>query len=353
MARDGRVIWRKAYGVADLQRQLPATPGTLFRIASMSKAITAVAMLRAVDAGLIALDADIRQYVPAFPAKSAVVTVRRLLTGTGGVRGYVGTEPLRNEHFPSIAASLSIFRDDSLVYRPGSSYLETPYGFTLLSLALEAVTHTSYETYVSQEVLRPANMTATRIDVAALTVPNRARPYTRDSLGNVRDADPIDVSYKVAAAGWLSTATDIARLGVALIDGTLLSTASYDALRAPVRLTDGTQLPLGMGIGLGTVDGRLPGTERTLWAAGIIQGGTSALLMDPDDRLAVALLLNVNGEVGPESLAFLSQVGAVAGSVAAHFRGVKGPRTPAEPAPDGHTLPPGARTIGSRSAYVQ
>jgi CubicO group peptidase (beta-lactamase class C family) len=328
LARDGQVVWRKAYGFADLEGQVPAGLATLFRIGSISKAITAVAVLRAVDTGRIDLDADVQHYVPAFPAKTSAILVRQLLTGTGGIRGYIGDEYLRNLHFSSLAASLSLFRDDTLAYVPGTSYIETPYGFTLLGLALEFVAHASYEEYVTREVLRPAHMAATRVDGFTPIMPNRARLYTRDSLGHIRNADPIDVSYKVPAGGWISTAADVARLGVALMDGSLMSQSGNAAMRAPVRLTDGTQLPLGMGVALGTVGGRLPGTKDAVWASGLIQGGIAVLLMYPHDRIAVALLMNVNGEVGAESFRLLTQTTFLADSTAIRLRRLRMPRKP-------------------------
>lgn len=107
---------------------MQATPTTRYRIASISKAITTVLVLQLVEQGALDLDAPIQRYVPAFPAKRYPVTMRALLAATSGVRGYQGDESLSARSYPTLAASLPIFRDDSLQYAPWTGYTETPYG---------------------------------------------------------------------------------------------------------------------------------------------------------------------------------------------------------------------------------
>ena len=325
VARNGTVMWDKAFGRADLQSGVPVTPRTLFRIGSITKAITAVAVLQVAERGAINLGTSIEQYVPAFPRKRFPVTLAELLTGTGGIRGYGGDEYLSSHHYPSLAASLEMFGNDSLTYEPGTSYVETPFGFTLLALALQAVTGHSYEEYLSRNVFAPAHMVETIVDVPAQIVPRRARMYTRDSIGTVRNADPIDPSYKVPAGGLLSSARDVARFGTALMDGALLSSPSYARMNTPVRLKNGTELPLGMGVALGSAGGRLPGTSDAIWATGLQQGGTAVLLMYPHDRIAVAILMNVNGEPGAAGFALLIRTAVAAESSAVLLR-----RTPSD-----------------------
>lgn len=320
VARDGRVVWHQAYGYADVAARVPADSLTLYRIGSISKTITAVAALRAMDAGLLELDAPVQRYVPAFPTKPFPLTLRRLLTGTSGLRGYVGDEYLRDYHFPSMGASLSVFRDDTLAYEPGTSYVETPYGFVLLGVVLESVTRVPYASYVAEQVLRPARMTATRADRVAPTIPRRAHLYTRDSTGRLSLSAPLDLSYRVPSGGWLATASDVAQFGIALMDGTWLSVAANAAMRSPLQFNNGTSLPLGMGLALGTVGGRLPGTDDAVWTSGLVQGGTAVLLMYPKDRLAVAILMNINGEGGMEGFRLLTRTTFLAESTIVRVR---------------------------------
>ena len=316
IARNGLVGWDKAYGQADLENQVPATSRTLFRIGSITKAITVVAILQLAERGAINLHASVDRYVPAFPRKRFPVTVTGLLSGTSGIRGYAGDEYRSNHHYPSLAASLEIFRDDSLAYEPGTSYFETPFGFTLLGLSLQAVTGLSYEDYLSRNVFARAHMVDTRAEVAAQIEPKRAKTYTRDSTGTVRQSYAIDPSYKVPAGGLLSTAPDVARFGAALIDGALLNPGSYARMNKPVHLQNGSDLPIGMGVALGSAGGRLPGSADAVWATGLQQGGTAVLLMYPRDRIAVAILTNVNGEAGADGFGLLTRIAAAAEATA-------------------------------------
>jgi CubicO group peptidase (beta-lactamase class C family) len=324
VARNGIVDWDKAYGRADLETGASATSRTLFRIGSITKAITAVAILQLADRGKIDLDASVDQYVPAFPRKRFPVTLAGLLSGTSGIRGYAGDEYRSNHHYASLAASLEMFRDDSLAYEPGTSYLETPFGFTLLGLSLQAVTGVSYEEYLSRSVFAPAHMIDTKVDVPAQMVRRRAHMYTRDSSGTVHQADAIDPSYKVPAGGLLSTARDVAHFGAALIGGALLSPRSYGRMSRPVHLQNGSDLPLGMGVALGNAGGRLLGSADAIWATGLQQGGTAVLLMYPHDRIVVAVLMNMNGESGADGFGLLKRAAVAAESAAVQLRQIQG-----------------------------
>jgi CubicO group peptidase (beta-lactamase class C family) len=320
VGREGSIVWENAYGFADLENRTPTTLRTLFRIGSISKAITAVAILQLAERGKLNLDSSIQQYLPGFPQKRLPVTLRRLLTGTSGVRGYRGEEFRSNQHYPTLDSSLPIFRDDSLADEPGMSYVETPYGFTLLGLALQAVTGRSYEAYVTDNVLAVAHMVETKADVPAQTVQRRTHFYSRDSTGALSTAESIDPSYKIPAGGWLSTARDVARFGIALTDHTMLRPESNALMTRPVRLINGSELPLGMGLALGNVGGQFPVGTDAVWTSGLQQGGTAVLLMYPRERIVVVILMNVNGELGAPAFELMKRTTLVADSLAMQFR---------------------------------
>jgi serine beta-lactamase-like protein LACTB, mitochondrial len=320
VGREGGIVWENAYGFADLENHAPTTARTLFRIGSISKAITAVAILQLAERGKLNLDASIQQYVPGFPQKRFPVTPRRLLTGTSGVRGYRGEEFRSNRHYPTLDSSLAIFRDDSLAYEPGTSYVETPYGFTLLGLALQSVTGRSYEAYVTDNIFTLARMVETKADVPAQTIQRRAHFYSRDSTGAIGTAESIDPSYKIPAGGWISTASDVVRFGIALTDHSMLRPESNALMTKPVRLNNGSELPLGMGLALGNVGGQFPFAADAVWTSGLQQGGTAVLLMYPRERIVVAILMNVNGEVGAPAFELMKRTTLVADSVAMQFR---------------------------------
>ncbi|MFL5571671.1 MAG: serine hydrolase domain-containing protein, partial [Gemmatimonadaceae bacterium] len=135
--RNGREIWSEGLGVADLENNLPVTPLTKFRIGSVSKPITAVAMAALVEEGKLDLDAPIQKYVPAFPVKKYPITARELAGHLAGIRHYSGDEFLSNRHYANVTSSLDIFKNDTLLFRPGDKYSYSTYGFVLLSAVVE------------------------------------------------------------------------------------------------------------------------------------------------------------------------------------------------------------------------
>ncbi len=316
VAMDGVVRWEHAWGWADLEQGVPATRATLYRIASEAKAITTVAVLQLAERGRIALDAPIQRYVPEYPEKPYPVTVGRLLAATSGLRTYRGDEGLSTVHYPTLTSSLAIFRNDPLAYVPGTAYLETPYGFTLLGLAVEAVAGQPFMEYVREHVFRPAGMLSTREDALPQVIRHRARTYSRDNTGAVVNAPPIDGSYKVPAGGMISTAGDMARFGAALLGGRLIDASDLALMTARVRLTNGQALPLGLGVAVGKSTADWPGDSATVWLAGIQQGATSVAYLDARRGIVVSILVNMNGKLGSDAGTLLKRLAGTAAWIA-------------------------------------
>ena len=160
IARRDRLVYDDAFGVIDLENAVPAKPSTRFRLASLAKPMTAVAVMQLVEKGKIALDAGIHEYVPAFPAKPVKVTVRQLLGHLGGIRHYdrARGEMESTRHYNDVVAALEIFAADPLVHPPGSKYLYTTYGYNLLGAAVQEVADIPYVDYVRQNILAPGRL---------------------------------------------------------------------------------------------------------------------------------------------------------------------------------------------------
>jgi CubicO group peptidase (beta-lactamase class C family) len=235
VAQGGRIVWSYAAGVADRERGLAATPRTVYNIGSVSKAITAVAVAKLVEQGRVRLEDPIQRFVPGFPDKGTPITVQHLLTHSSGIRHYREHDfpgaPWAENHrpFASIAEAIAIFRDDALLFPPGKFYFYTSYGVNLLQGVVEAASGRGFEEYLREEVWAPAGMQSTALDVAGRATAERARGYELQDGALVRTED-VDVSYKYASGGMLSTAEDLARLGVALNHGTVLGARGVEVL---------------------------------------------------------------------------------------------------------------------------
>ncbi len=162
--RRGEVLWTRRFGEADVENHVPANPETVYRLASLSKPITAVAAMQLVEAGWLDLDADVRRYVPGFPRKPWPITSRQLLSHLAGIRHYRGDEWSSVKRYVSVLEGLDLFKDDPLVHEPGTRYLYSTYGYSLLGAVVEAAAARPFVEQLQGAVFNPAGMTAARDD---------------------------------------------------------------------------------------------------------------------------------------------------------------------------------------------
>ena len=237
VARHGKVLLQQAWGRADRTAGISNTPPTRFRIGSMNKMFTAVATLQLVQAHKLALDDPIGKHLPGYPNKqvAAKVTVRHLLTHTGGTGDIFGPEFDRNrlklrEH----RDYLKLYGSRGLSQEPGSRFEYSNYGYVLLGALIEHVSGMSYHDYVEDHVFRPAGMWSTGSLPESVEVPNRAVGYLRVSPSGGRWVPNTDTLpwRGTAAGGGYSTVGDLLRFAQALEYGRLISKATLaEAIR--------------------------------------------------------------------------------------------------------------------------
>ncbi len=286
--REGRIVWSEGIGWADLEQRVPVTPLTRFRVGSVSKPLTAAAVGLLVEAGKLDLDAPVQRYVPDFPEKRYPVTTRLAAGHLAGIRHYEGDEFLSARRYASVAEGLTIFRDDSLLFRPGTRFHYSSYAWNLVSAVIEGASGEPFLSHMREAVFRPLGMRQTIADHVDSIIPFRARWYTADSLSRITNAPYVDNSYKWAGGGFLSTTEDLARFGQAMLDDMLLRAETFRMLTTSQRTLDGE--PTNYGIGWST---RRDAKGRTaLSHSGGSTGGTAYLVIYPEQKLVVAVLAN-------------------------------------------------------------
>jgi len=304
VAYRGRIVYSHAIGVADVAAGEAATPATVYNVGSVSKAITAVAVVQLVEAGKVKLQDPIQRYAPTFPDKGFPITVWNLLTHTSGIRHYrvhdfPGADWEENHHvYASIEEAIGIFARDPLLFPPGKYYFYSSYGVNLLQAVVERASGQSFEDYLRQHVWDPAGMAHTALDRTGREVPRRARGYELDA-GKLAPTRWVDVSYKFASGGMLSTAEDLVRLGMALDAGKLMGAPARAQMWTP-------QLPVvrrfqeqGRVVTERYQQGllwRLVHRDHGRWFAyhcGTFNGFNACLLDYPDEDLVVAMALNL------------------------------------------------------------
>jgi serine beta-lactamase-like protein LACTB, mitochondrial len=291
---ESRIVWSDGFGFADLEQRAPVWPHTKMRIGSVSKSLTSAALGLLYEQHKLDLDAPVQKYVPSFPEKQYPITARQLSGHLAGIRHYDGHEEaelFNTRHFETVLEGLSLFANDPLLFKPGEQFHYSSHGWDLLSAVIEGASGQDYLSYMQQHVFDPLGMRHTVADLNAQIIPNRARFYVRDDDGHWKNAPYVDNSYKWASGGFLSTPEDLVRFGWAMIDGQVLRPETVRLLTTSQRTNDGKETGYGMGWGVSTdAHGR-----RQFEHSGGSVGGASRLLIFPDQRVVVAMIINTDG----------------------------------------------------------
>lgn len=296
VVENGAVEWTAGFGSADLENSVPATSHTLYRLASISKPITATAALLLWQQGKLNLDAPVQKYCPAFPQKDAPITTREILGHLSGIRHYKSDsqedpEIGNTRHFQNpVQGGLDFFKDDPLIAKPGAEFHYSTQGYTLVGCAIEGAAGENYADYVRENILAPAGMTHTVVDNRFAIVPFRTRFYSKDKTGAITNAEFLDSSYKIPGGGWLSSVDDMAQFEVAMLNDRLVARSTRDLMWTPLKPTDGKEDRYALGWGTGNELGILD-----VGHGGGQQGTSTFFMMVPERRAGVVVLINLDG----------------------------------------------------------
>ncbi len=285
------IVWAEGFGWADLEQRVPVSTTSRFRVGSVSKPLTAALLGLAVEEGALDLDAPVQQYVPEFPEKQAPITTRMLAGHLAGMRHYAGNEFLSSEFYPTVKDGLAIFAADPLLFDPGTQYSYSSYGWNLVSAAIESATGEEFLAQMQSRVFEPLGMLDTSADINALIVPGRVRPYVRSEAGLLYNAPYVDNSYKWAGGGFVSSASDLVRFGLAHLRPGFLRAETLQEWFRSQATTAGDETGYGIGWRAGTDDAG----RRVISHGGGSVGGTTILALYPDLKIVVVMISNLSG----------------------------------------------------------
>jgi CubicO group peptidase (beta-lactamase class C family) len=235
VARDGKILFAQGYGMANFEWNIPNAPDTKFRLGSITKQFTGMAMLLLEREGKLKVDDPVCRHVPDCPEAWQPITLHHLLAHTSGIPsftgfpGYVKSMPMPSPPGETIGR----FRGRPLNFPPGSKFEYSNSGYVLLGWVIERAGGVSYEEYLRKNVFEPLGMADTGYDWSATVLPRRAAGYSRDSRG-LRNADYLDMSIPHAAGSLYSTALDLVKWDAALRAGKLLTPGEYQRYFQPV-----------------------------------------------------------------------------------------------------------------------
>ena len=241
--------YENAWGLADIENQVEAKPASSYQIASTTKPMTAMAILKLWEMGKIDLDAEVQTYYPSFPKKEYPITIRQILAHTAGISHY-RSDSKEEKHIKepySTEMAIDIFKDWELIFEPNTDWRYSSYGYNLLGAVIEEVSGKSYEDFLKEHIWGPANMENTMMDDPIAIVPNRVRGYFKNG-DKIENGEYLDISSRFGAGGVRSTVQDVVKMGIALKNGKILKPETVELMLEPLGDQGWNEYALGISV---------------------------------------------------------------------------------------------------------
>ena len=284
--KEDEVFFAKAYGLRELKTQAATTLQTNYRIASLTKAFTATAILQLVENGLLSLDTNLKELFPSFADYGSKITVRHLLTHTSGVKDYESFSFSGQITDKEILALLG--KQKSTDFNPGSRFRYSNSGYVLLSCIVEAVSQSSFQDFLSKNIFKPLHMENTMAFISGVnSVSNRAYGYSPSSSGFVL-TDQSKTSATLGDGGVYSSVEDLFQwYRMWVLKDSVLKLETLDLMTTPAQLNSGKKTGYGFGWFLGEHQG-----SQKLSHTGSTIGQKHALSFFPEKKLGIIVLVN-------------------------------------------------------------
>ena len=284
VAKGNKVLFRRAYGMANVEEGVPLSPEMRFRIGSLTKPFTAAAIMLLADRGQLAVTDDITKYLPDYQTQGKKVTIEHLLTHTSGIKNYTDIPAFEQSMAEDIPLHelVGLFRDEPLEFDPGSRMSYSNSGYILLGVIIEQVSGQTYSSFMKEQVLEPLGMLNTEYENLDQSKKGRLVGYNRNEV-----ASPISMSQVYSAGALVSTIDDLVRWNAAITSGELLTPRAWKRVFTPYILKNGQASKTGYGWGIGKIKG-----HSAVGHEGKINGFSSVMIRLPEEEVFVAVLSN-------------------------------------------------------------
>jgi CubicO group peptidase (beta-lactamase class C family) len=291
VAQNGKILFERGYGLANVEHRVPVTTATKFRIGSITKQFVAAGILKLKEQEKLKLDDKLSKFIPDFP-RGDEVTIHHLLTHTSGIHSYTG----KSNFFETVRSPVSSedlinsFKNDPYDFDPGKKWLYNNSGFFLLGHIIRKVSGKDYGVFLDETFFEPLGMTNTGVHDATAIIEHEAHGYTYEG-GTVKKALNWDMSRAGGAGSLYSTVEDLYRWNEGVFAGKVLTERSLKAAFTPVKTTESKGEDPKDGYGYGWGIGSLRGLKEIAHGGGL-QGFTSFLLRITNENFTVAVLAN-------------------------------------------------------------
>lgn len=286
IAKQGKILFSRGYGFANVEHQILNTPQTVFRLGSITKQFTAVAILQLQERGLLNVNDPISKYLPQY-SHGDKITIHNLLTHTSGIPSITEFSNLCEIQLHPLTPNqvVALLQDLPLEFVPGTDCKYSDSGYILLGAIIETVSHDTYDKYVQEHIFNPLKMKSSYFDHHQNLIPNRASGYGIDLHGSVVNAEFIDMSFPHAAGSLASTVEDLYLMDLALKEEKLLSHKSMQSLFKIHASSGKNAITYGYGFFIDPV-------KHSIGHTGSIEGFNAALYRHLDHDITVIILSN-------------------------------------------------------------
>lgn len=289
VARDDTVLFKQAYGQANIELGVALTPEQTFRIGSVTKQFAAAALLKLIDEGKAKLDDPLSKYLPDYPNANAI-TLAQLLNHTSGIKSYTGIAGYMHNKIRrdlSTQELIAEFKDEATDFAPGSAFRYNNSGYVLVGAVIEAISGKSWHRYLHDTILQPNNLSDILYPAEVNIVPGMVSGYSQAQGKPATQAELISMTQPHAAGALVANLDALWRWNRLLHEGSLLQPATYQQMITPSGVVAAEGGNYGFGITRGTLRG-----FNNLQHGGGINGFTSLLVYLPDPKITVAVLSN-------------------------------------------------------------
>lgn len=292
VAQKGQVIYKKAFGMANLELDVKMQPDMIFRIGSITKQFTAVAILQLMEQGKLSLQDDITKFIPDYPTQGKTITIEHLLTHTSGIQSYTGMkkfgEIMQKDMKPE--ELIAFFKNEPMEFEPGTQWKYNNSGYVLLGYIIEKITGKTYPQYLEENFFQPLGMTHSYYGDDSKIIKNRAAGYQPGPNG-VENAAPMSMTLPYAAGSIQSTVGDLFKWHQALHAYKLVKKENLEKAFTEYKLADGKGAKYGYGWALGDIKG-----SPTIEHGGGINGFLTNAIYLPKEDVFVVVFSNSNAK---------------------------------------------------------
>lgn len=295
VAKKGEIIYKKAFGMADMELGVPVNENMIFYIGSNTKQFTAVAILQLYERGLISLEDSVGKFIPSCPYPANAITIARLLSHTSGLGSNDDTPTFKALNKKEITPQqlAEYYLQQPRDFATGSKWNYNNANFYVLGYLIEKLSGQSYATYLQEHIFQAANMKDTYVGKEEAIIKNRPRGYTNFRLGIFNaNPDPSDYKLMYSSGAIQSTVEDMYRWNRALLEGKLIKKETLAKAFTPQKLTDGSATTYGFGWHLQDLR-----NSPTIRHGGLVKGFTAETLYLPREDVFVVILFNAETKV--------------------------------------------------------